>query len=212
MHIDEWNPTRPGLARRLRATAVLLGLLFALPAAGAAEEFQVAGLAGWRLGGSGSSPISRQNLDIGGAGSLGGAASFELWEQGSIELYFSRAEATARPLFGNEEPRVAISYLLLGVVYEFQTRGLRPFAGLSLGGARFRETPGGEKTVFSGSAVAGIRLFPTRHVGLRAEGRLLFVADEDDRIPRDSRGGDDLGARGDAIFQGELAIGLVLAF
>lgn len=203
-------------ARAGRGGPLLIGalVLLALPALSAAQDVQVSGFAGWRFGGSGVSPVDYQDLDIHGAGSFGGSSSVRLWGRNAVELYFSRAESAGRRRFEDSELEVAVSYLLVGLVHEVKTEGVRPFLGFAIGGARLRQSPGGTRTLFSAAGVAGVRVFASPHLGLRADGRLLFVTDDRGssrtREPLERSSG--LTLRADSIIQGELTVGLVLAF
>lgn len=212
----EATPTAAGRSRRV--ATVGLALLLALPAASRAQDIEVSGFVGWRYGGSGRSPVDFREIDIDGARSFGGAAVVPMWGRNGLGLYFSRAGASGRSALTDEPLEVTVSYLLLGIVHDFSaSRVLRPFFGFSLGAAWRTETPGGTRTRLTGGAVAGIRVFPTRRLGLRADARLLVVSD-DRRDPYDpyygpsSFRGVRLRVSGDSLIQAELAIGLVVAF
>jgi len=194
---------------------VVLGL--ALPSASAAQSVELSGFGGWRFGGSGRDPISAQQADIAGAWSFGGAAGLGLGGSSRVELYFSRAESGARRTLTDESLELALSYLQLGYVFELgRPGGIRPFVSLALGGARIRHGTGESKTRASLGAGIGARLFPTRHLGLRAEARLLMVLDDEETNRSRSlyTGGTSrsFGFQGETILQGELTLGLVLAF
>jgi hypothetical protein len=203
--------------RSIRSWVGFAGVLvLALPSLSPAQDFQISGFAGWRLGGSGRDPISAQEIDIGGARSVGGAAGVRLSERYGLELYFSRAESEAEPIFTAESLELELSYLQLGFVHELgSSSAIRPFLALALGGARVRHGTGESRTRLSLGAGIGTRLFPIRHVGVRAEARLLFVLDDDGTSRSRSigpGGGSGFGIRGGTLLQGDLTIGLVLAF
>jgi hypothetical protein len=187
-------------------------LIWALPRAAPARDVQLAGFAGWRFGGSGYDPISALQIDIAAAASFGGTASVTFAERTAIELYFSRAESKAQPLFLAESADLELSYLQLGVLHELDDGGVRPFLGIGLGGARLRQSGGGARTRFSAGAVVGARVFPIPNLGFRADARLLFVFDERARGSSRSPGASGFVVRAETIVQGELTIGLVVAF
>jgi len=189
-------------------------ILLAQPTAILAQDVQLSGFAGWRFGGSGRSPISGQQIDIGGATSFGGSASLWLWGPSWVELNLSRAVGVARPaVFGGDERDLELSYLQLGYVHELQGTVVRPFLGASIGAARIREASEEARTLFSAGVVGGLRAFAGRHVGLRLDGRLLLALDGQRRgRSRNSLGDSGITIGGSAIFQAELTIGVVVAF
>lgn len=207
---------RPAAKRAGRSGRLLLGALAVLvfPSASPAQDVHLSGFAGWRFGGSGRSPIDYQELDVAGAHSYGGCASLRLWRRNAVELYFSRAEGAGRRRFESDELRVAVSYLLVGLVHELKTDGVRPFLGVAMGGARLREDPLGARTLFATAGLVGVRVFPAPHVGLRADGRVLFVSDDrSSSRTRDPLGGSSgFSVTSDSLIQAELTVGLVLAF
>jgi len=202
---------RPAWVRRALCGGLVL---LAQPTATRAQDVQLSGFAGWRFGGSGRSPISGQQIDIAGASSFGGTASLWLWGPSWVELYFSRADGVARPsVFGGDERDLELSYLQLGYVHELDARGVRPFLGASIGGARIREASQEARTLFSEGAMAGLRAFAGRHVGLRVDGRLLLALDDQRRErSRSSLGPGGITVGGPVIFQAELTLGVVVAF
>lgn len=198
---------------RLGGLACALALV-AYPAPSGAQDHQLSGFAGWRFGGSGQSPISRRQIDIAGATSFGVSASLWIWGPSWVELHLSRADSVARPtLFANDERDVELTYLHLGYVHELRSGRVRPFLGGSLGAARMREGGDEPRNLFSAGAVVGLRVFPSRHLGLRADGRLLLVVGDERRgRSRSSLGSRGITFGGPVIIQAELSVGLVVAF
>lgn len=197
-----------------RAARVSLALLLAMPAVARAQDIELSLFTGWRYGGSGRSQLSFREVDIEGARSIGGAAIVPVWGRNAVGLYFSRARADARSVLQGTPLEVTVSYLLAGIVHDFRPGAVvRPFVGFSLGAAWQSESPGGTRSQLTGAAVAGVRLFPTRRLGLRADARVQLLSDERfaNRYYR-SVGGARLTLTGDSLIQAEVAIGLVVAF
>lgn len=133
-----------------------------------------------------------------------------------LELLANRQESTFILDEGLFEPiqelgDVTLSYYHVGLLYEWGRGQVRPFIVGALGLAQIEPDSPRVDTEdrFSGSLGAGVKVFFSRNVGLRLEGRGYwtdFDAGLEDDFGRRRREVDE------ALYQGEASAGLILAF
>jgi hypothetical protein len=137
-----------------------------------------------------------------------------------IEGLFSHEQADltlrAQPLAPATLARVTVDHWLGGGLQEFDVshREIRPFLTGMLGLTRYAG-PTESEIRFALSAGGGVKLFPTRHVGVRLDGRVFttFVDADVGFVACGALNGGCLVAfRVDAVWQAEFTAGVVLKF
>lgn len=169
--------SRPRTFTRLAAAlfAVALGCVIS-PAAGARDGYELAGLYGYRLGGHLKDESTSDTLKLGEAGDYGVIFDMPYDAQGQLELIWSHSGEALRPdtLFAGA-PRfdVDVDYYQIGGVHNLEGGRVRPFVAGSLGVTRLVPKQSGldAATEFSMGLGGGARIWLTRHLGLRMEGR-----------------------------------------
>jgi hypothetical protein len=201
---------------RLR-TAGSLGLILAgLAGAARAQTVQVAPFGGYRFGGDLYEEITETPLDIDGAPCVGAALGVFVDRGLSVTFIYSHQEARVEvPLTGGatERVRLSIDQYHLGGTQEVGGSGsVRPFLLGTLGLARFGG--GGDSEVrFSLGGGGGVKLLPSRHLGLRLDGRVYAVF-----VDGQGTGGFCapgvclIGLDVSVVWQAEFTAGLVVAF
>ena len=122
-----------------------------------------------------------------------------------IESVDSWGEATE---FG----RLSIDHWHAGGTQEFGAGAVRPFLLGTIGLTRFG-APGDSEFRFSTAAGGGVKLMPTRHVGVRLDGRVYAVfVDGWTNAAVCGGAGCIIGVDASIIWQAEFTAGLVLSF
>ena len=204
---------------------LLILALILLPAVASAQyrrraAVEVTPFAGYRWGGTieaDQSPIFGEDVEVDDASSYGLTLDIPVGYNFAFELLASRQNSTFitdEGLFGGDEELadVTVSYYHAGVIWHLDTpsREVRPFLTLSLGTASLDPDIEGvsSESRLSGSFGGGAKLMFSDHVGVRLEGRGLWidVAEDDDddcwRCDEES----------EAMTQGEVSAGLVVRF
>lgn len=140
-----------------------------------AQGIEVTPFGGYRFGGDFFELVTRQPVDLDGAPALGLVVNYPLSDGFQIEGVYSHEHALVPSLPLPAAPlwRVSVDHYLGGALQEFPTsRSVRPFLTGTLGLTHY----GGETTSelrFTTAAGGGVKLFPSRHVGLRLESRVF---------------------------------------
>ncbi|HEU5162956.1 MAG TPA: outer membrane beta-barrel protein [Thermoanaerobaculia bacterium] len=203
----------------MRTSAALAAALFLAVPLLAQPTVDVTAFAGYRWGGTIDDDgfyAEGEELSVADSGSVGAIVGFGLGPNLSLELSVSRQQSELESSFGIFDPEtvlgdVDLTYYQAGVTFEWG-RDVRPFFGASLGAATIDpdipETS--SETRFAGSFSAGVKLHLSDHVGLRLDGKMLWIALE---------GEDDCyslcyedGMYGDGMLQGEVAAGVIIFF
>lgn len=201
----------------MRRFVFAASLLIAVPLL-AQPTIDLTAFAGYRWGGTiddEASNVFGSELSVADSGSYGAILGLGLSPNFQIELSASRQQSeleTSLGLFDPETPigDIDVSYYQVGASWEFG-RDLRPFAGLGLGAAVLDpDLPDtSSETRLAGSFFGGIKIRLNEFVGIRLEGKMLWVALED---------GDDCysecyyGETGEGMLQGEVAAGVIIFF
>jgi len=201
---------------RLAIPTLLAGCLLG-PSPAGAQEVSLTPFAGFRLGGSMTDYYSGAEFDISDDWTYGGIVDIGIPGGRAIELLYSHqgTELTAR---GGVTPTIDtvdfdVDLWQAGVMQE---KPLSPtVAGYGVGtlGVTSFSWPGDSSTRFSLGFGGGVKVFPTKNVGLRLDGRgyVTFV-DTDAAYVGAGGGGLTVSFASDAIFQAEFLAGVTFRF
>jgi hypothetical protein len=204
-----------------RVMSWMLAALVAVPAVARAQSpVEIAPFGGYRFGGDFFELITGEPVDLDGATAFGVAVDVPIRDPKGyqIEGLFSHEEADLtvhRQPFGPATiAHVTVDHWMGGGLQEFGGPRVRPFLTGMLGLTRYAGE-GDSEIRFAMSAGGGVKLFPTRHLGLRLDGRLFatFVDADLGFLACSSFSGTCLIAfRTDVVFQAEFTAGAVLKF
>jgi hypothetical protein len=198
-----------GWAGALMVVAFLAGDVSPLRA----QAVEVAPFGGYRFGGDFFEIVTARPVDLDGAATRGVAVnvslSHGLWLEG---LFTHEGASLTVPVAGAFGPptrmRVTIDHWLGGGLQEFGGR-VRPFAIALIGLTRYANGTDSEIR-FTVSAGGGVKLFATKHIGVRLDGRLFAtIIDADATLYACSPGRCLLALNADVVWQAEFTTGLV---
>jgi len=144
--------------------------------AGARDSYELAGLAAYRLGGHLTDDATNETLKLGEAGGYGVILDMPYDANGQLEAIWSHSRETLKPeaLFAGA-PRfdVDVDYFHVGGIHNLEGDRVRPFVAASMGVTRLVPHQSGlnAATEFSLGLGGGAKVWLTRHLGLRLEGR-----------------------------------------
>lgn len=181
------------------------------------ESVEIAPFAGYRTGGSlsGSLDGTVQDFGVESGASYGGTVDFNL-HQGNfkLELLYSRQSTTvegAIPLVPGGLD-LNVEYLMGGLLQEVGSAKSRFFVSVLAGGTRLAPRFFDAETKFSLSLGAGLKFFPSRHVGLRFDARAYMTFIQSDGGAFCANGTCIFSYSGSHLWQGDFTAGLILAF
>ncbi|HXW04285.1 MAG TPA: hypothetical protein VD833_03560 [Vicinamibacterales bacterium] len=195
-------------------------MTLAMLAAGApagAQTVDVAPFVGYRFGGEFFETVTGQEVDLDGAPTLGVVVNVPFRDDLLVEALFTHQKADVVVPSSSGVPTlfpVSVDHWMGGGLREMGRGPARPFLTGLLGITRYG-VPGDNEIRFTVAAGGGIRLFPTRHLGVRLEGRLFATfADIEGRAIACAPGaGFCLFALDtDVLWQAEFKSGLVASF
>ena len=143
-----------------------------------AQSFEVSPFYGYRFGGSFVDLYTAQPFDLDGAPATGLALDVRIYDDDDfqIEGLFTHQAADVRLAAGPERPavrlRAAADHWLAGALQEFNGGNVRPFTTGMAGLTRYA-ADGDNEFRFTLSAGGGVKVFPSRRVGIRFDGRLF---------------------------------------
>ena len=189
--------------------------LAALPAHVSAQTIQVAPFGGYRFGGDFFERATGQPVDLDGAPVVGGTLNVAMYDGLWFEGLFTHQEArvtTVDPrLMTTTRWNVTVDHWLAGGLQEFGGDRARPFLTGLLGLTRYAADS--NEIRFVVSAGGGVKLHPTRRLGMRLDGRVFATfADIDGRAIACSPAGCIVAVDADVVWQAEFTVGLVVAF
>lgn len=206
-----------------RSWILFLFAAAALPATSLAQaRFEITPTAGYRLSGKIATYDERDDrfedtdLEVEESNFYGAVLDIPLGQNWSLELLANRQESSFvldEGLFAPEERLgdVEISYYHVGLLYQWGRGQVNPFVSAAVGLARIepeaRNLEGDDH--FSGSLAGGVKVYFSRNVGLRLEGRgywTSFDSGISDGFDRRRRRNEE------ALYQGEASAGLILAW
>ena len=190
------------------------------PAGSSAQRIEITPFAGFQFGGK----LQIQSGDLSVSSGLNYGLTFDIGfaPGGKIEFLYSRqktdlkledeATGAVSTLFD-----MAIEFIHVGAVYEWDLDKVKPFVVLTGGVTRMvpqgidRESARWASGIFGG----GAKTFISEHVGVKAQGRLAFSlvrADDELFCAADIAGGCLVGLRRKLMTQGMLTGGVFVAF
>ena len=181
-----------------------------------AQGIEVAPFAGYRFGGDFFELMTGQPLDLDGAKSLGITLNIPLEKGLQLEGFFTHQQAhvlvPAGPFGPSTRVQVTVEHWQGGGLQEYDFGRVRPFLTGTLGLTRFA-VPGDNEIRFAVSAGGGVKLFPSRHVGVRLDGRLFATfVDMETSVGACGPRGCFLSFYADVLWQADFTAALVFRF
>jgi opacity protein-like surface antigen len=201
----------------MRKAALMVSLLLVAAPLLAQPRVDLTAFVGYRWGGTidaGADNVFGTDLSVADSGSYGAILGFSLNPNVQIELSASRQASeleASRGVFDPKTPlgEIDVTYYQIGATWGYG-REVRPFAGMSLGAAVLDpDLPNtSSETRFAGTVFGGLKIRLSENLGVRLEGKMLWVAleDEDACYSCYYDGG------GAGMLQGEVAVGLIIYF
>lgn len=201
--------------RALCALTIVAGVLGPAQVA-SAQGIEVAPFAGYRFGGDFFELMTGQPLDLDGAKSLGITLNVPLEKGFQLEGFFTHQQAhvlvPAGPFGPSTRVQVTVEHWQGGGLQEYDFGRVRPFLTGTLGLTRFA-VPGDNEIRFAVSAGGGVKLFPSRHVGVRLDGRLFATfVDMETSVGACGPRGCFLSFYADVLWQADFTAALVFRF
>jgi len=181
-----------------------------------AQGVEVAPFVGYRFGGDFFEITTGQPVDLDGARSLGVALDVPIYEGFQVEGLFTHQHAhvlVPGDRFGpTTRWRVSVDHWQGGGLQEFGRGRLRPFMTFTLGLTRYA-AEGDNEVRFTIGGGGGMKVFATRHVGLRLDSRFFAtVLDAGGTRIACFPGSCFLALHTDVIWQAEFTAGVVVRF
>jgi hypothetical protein len=157
---------------------VIVFLLGAVSLSALAQEFEISPYTGWMLGGRLNTYNGSANVKDGQ--NYGIAISYEMAYLTKVEFMYNRMVSELEIREYANEPyipfKLANDYFQIGVVRELMDDVVRPFGVGMLGAAIFtpQDSQYSAQWRFSASLAGGIKIFPTEHIGIRLQARMLI--------------------------------------
>ena len=207
--------------RSVFAITILTCLLGLAPDA-SAQSFELAPIGGYRFGGDFFELLTRRPLDVDGGPTVGVVVDVPTSDGFQIEGLFSHQHASALvPVFPAGQPvswQFSVDHWQAGGLQEYDIGrpAVRPFLTGTLGLTRYA-SDGQSEIRFTLGAGGGVKLFPSRHVGLRLDGRAFMTfADAEVTLFACSTLGFNqgclVGFNANIVWQAEFTAGLVVRF
>jgi len=201
------------LARAITVLALVAGQAATL----GAQSFEVTPFGGYRFGGDFFELVTGQPVDLDGAPVFGVAVDGRTHDGFQIEGLFTHERAnitipSRRLGVATAEFPITVDHWLAGGLQEFDSGRSRPFLTGMFGLTRYASDAGSEIR-FALSAGGGVKLLPSRHVGLRLDGRVFatFVDTHGTAIACGT-GACFIALNVNIIWQAEFTAGLVVRF
>jgi hypothetical protein len=204
------------LARLVRS-GVVVACVFGSASLAHAQSIELAPFGGYRFGGDFFELMARQRLDIDGAPALGLAFDVPLSNGLQFEGFFTHQDATvvvpAVEAVARARRHMLVEHYQVGGLQEFGGPQVRPFLTGSLGLTRYAVESDNEVR-FSLSAGGGVKLFPSRHAGVRLDGRLFstFIDADAQAAACAPTRGCVTAFRVNVVWQAEFTAGVVVKF
>jgi len=186
--------------------------------AGYANIVEITPFYGYRFGGEFEDTDTGTHLKFRDSSCWGGVLDARLTEATQVEFYFSRQETELKQdegLFASTTFfDLDVDYYHLGGTYAIPYGPWQPFVVGTVGATHLApDAPDTDSlTRFSFGLGGGVRLFPTKHLGLYFAGRGLFTSLGSDVAFRSESGAATVRIDSDGFWQVELQAGLVFAF
>jgi hypothetical protein len=201
------------MAARVLRAVIAAGMLGGAAAA-SAQTVEVAPFAGYRFGGGFFEAAAGHPVDLDGAPSFGVTLDVPISSGLQFEALFTHQQAVVLVPAPRFQPavrwRIAVDHWQGGGLQEFGGGRVRPFLTGTLGLTRFAAAGDGEIR-FTVGAGGGVKILPSRHVGLRLDGRVFTTfLDADARFTACGPGGCVLASHADLLWQADFTAALVL--
>lgn len=200
----------------MRRALVLLTVVLATPGAVQATEVEITPFAGYRFGGeikANNSDFFDVDVEVDEDAAFGFALDLKINKGLTVELMASRQDSefvTDTGLFNPQDPvlDVEVTYYHVGVGWAWKREEYEPFLIGSIGITDLspNEVTLRDEQEFSASIGGGVKIWVNPHLGFRFEGR-GFWTDTDDRDDEWEFWNYD-----DDLYQGEVKVGLIIAF
>jgi hypothetical protein len=179
-----------------------------------AQGIEVAPFVGYRFGGDFFELVTGRAVDVDGAPAIGLSFDVPLPDGLHIEGLFTHQNAhLVNTTFAGEplQWNVAVDHWLGGAIQELSTARVRPFVSGLVGLTRFG-VPSDDEWRFVAGGGGGVKLLPTRRLGIRLDGRLFATfVDVDAHAAVCGGAGRCLTALNvDVVWQAEFTAGLVV--
>lgn len=205
-------------SRPLAVALCAAACLIVFPPLAHAQRVEITPFGGYRVGGSIGEVGGRPVTDDDGGPSLGvildvvfGALSDGL----KVEGVFSRQTADLRVRASLLDPpdsvRVEVDQILVGGVRDLSDDRVRPFLSGLLGITRYA-VPGDTEVRFSVGVGTGLKIYATRHIGLRLDARGYMTVTDFGSAGICGGYGCAIGFNVSPAFQGDFTAGLLVAF
>jgi hypothetical protein len=160
--------------------------------------------------------VTSQPVDLEGSTAFGVAINVPLRDGLFVEGLFSRQDAgftvPASPFGPETRWRIVVEHWLAGGLQEFGAGKARPFLSGLFGLTRYAGQDDNEIR-FTVGAAGGVKLFPTRRLGVRLDGRVFATfVDVEGRTIACSPGVCLAAFSADVVWQTEFTAGLVVVF
>jgi len=202
-------------AARGAVSGLLLWLMsIAAPSSLRAQTLEVAPFGGYRFGGDLYEVYTGTPLDIDGGPTVGGL--FDVFLEPGLSVTFLYAHQQAdiqgevRPGVEVTWPTLSVDHWHVGGTQAFGTGKVQPLLTGTLGLTRFGSN-GDSEVRFSMAAGGGVKLMPTRHVGVRLDGRVYAVIADAATVGVCAQRC-LIGVDASIVWQAEFTAGLVFAF
>ena len=184
--------------------------------AASAQSFEVTPFGGYRFGGDFFELLTRQPIDNDGAPALGVAVDVPLGAGLQVEGLFTHQSARVSiPTALSGPPahvRITVDHWQGGGLQEFDTGRVRPYLTGMLGLTHYAADDDDEIR-FTVGAGGGVKLFPTKNVGVRLNSQLFATfVDADARLVACSPGTCFIGFNADIVWQIEFTAGVIFKF
>ena len=183
-----------------------------------AQPVEITPFGGYRVGGDLYEIATGQPIDTDGAPSVGllvnvdfGARTEGLKIEGLFSRQDTRLDVRFSPLDPPTRVKVTVDHVQAGGIQEFGRGRVRPFLSGLLGITRYA-TAGDTEVRFSMGAGGGAKLFVTRHLGVRLDGR-AYVTFVDADVSGVCGGlGCFLGFDTSVVWQADFTAGVIFGF
>lgn len=204
------------MATRVFPALTVAASLLGAPAVASAQTFEVTPFGGYRFGGDFFEIVTRQRVDLDGAPSLGVTVDVPLSNGLQFEALFTHQHANvlvpASPVRPAARWQISVDHWQAGGLQEFGGARVRPFVTGTFGLTRYA-APGDAEIRFVAGAGGGVKVFPSRHVGVRLDGRVFATfVDADADLGVCTPGPCFIRFHADIVWQADFTAGLVFRF